>query len=110
MGLFGRKKESDKVAENREQISVSARSIETLVVLARDNAGLIAELKALQEQIKYLTPSSDSAVTNCDKKIKNLLEDLRIVLVKADGGQTPPKAIDTIMQIKVAIADRNAKM
>lgn len=109
MGVFHRKKESEKAVDDREQIDANARAVEVLIVLADKNAALVAQLRALQEQLKYLTPSADSAVTKYDQKIKHLIEDLKIVLTRADNGQTPPKAIDGIMQIKVAILERNAK-
>ena len=108
MGLFRRKKESDVTAENRAQISVNARSIEALIILARENEAFVAELRALQEKIKYLKPSAERTVISYDNKIKGLLEDLRIVLVKAEGN-LPPKAESILTQIKVMVADRNAK-
>ena len=107
---FRRKKASEKVIDNRELISTNERSIESLIVLARDDEELIQKFRRLQEKLKYLTPSKDGKVIDYDKKIKNLIEDLRIVLVKADGEPMPPKGETLLRQIELAIADRNAKV
>ena len=114
--MFGRKrrKMGEKTQDDRELISHNERAIESLIVLAKDDEELVQELKKLQEKIKYLTPSDNSKVADCDKKIKNLIEDMRIVLVKADkkGDEEtlPAKAASILQQIKLTIADRNAKL
>ena len=113
---FGRKrrKMAGKVGDEREVIAHNAAAIESLIVLAKDDEELIQELKKLQEKIKYLTPSDNGKVADCDKKIKNLIEDMRIVLVKADKKSDeetlPAKARSILQQIKLTIADRNAKL
>ena len=107
---FRRKKASEKVEDNRELISSNSRSMESLVVLARDDEELKKKFRQLEEKIKYLTPSTNGKVLDCDKKIKNLIEDLRIVLVKADGEPMPPKGENLLRQIELMIADRNAKL
>ena len=111
---FRRKKVSEKVYDNRELISHNERAVAALIVLAGDDEELVTEFRKLQEKIKYLTPSNNSKVVDCDKKIKNLIEDLRIVLVKADkksdGESFPAKASSLLQQIKLAIADRNARI
>ena len=111
---FRRKKVSEKVFDNRELISHNQRAVEALIVLAGDDEELHTELRQLQEKIKYLTPSNEGKVIDCDKKIKNLIEDMRIALVKADkkseGETLSPKAASILQQIKLAIADRNARI
>ena len=108
MGLLRRKKKSEKVTEDRELVSGNERSIETLTILAEKNEGLIKELRLLKEKLKYLVPSD--AAKEYDKKIKNQIEDLRIILVKSEG-QDLPKKVDTILtQIKVLIGDRNTNI
>ena len=114
--MFGRKrrKMGEKVGNERELISHNERAIESLIVLAKDDEELIQELKRVQEKIKYLTPSDNGKVADYDKKIKNLIEDMRIVLIKADKKSDeetlPAKAMSILQQIKLAIADRNAKL
>lgn len=109
MGLFRRKKVADKVKEDRELVETNSKAVEALVVLAEDNAELISELKDLQEKIKYLIPVENSKVVDCDKKIKNLIGDLRIALTKSDGEESK-KVSNILTDIKLAIADRNTKI
>ena len=97
--------------EDRELISENERSVDALVILAQQtgNEQFIVELKQLKEKIKYLIPSTDDKVRDYDKKIKNLIGDLRIALVKGDS-EVSVKANNLLTQIKLAIADRNAKI
>ena len=109
MGLFHRKKAAEKAGNDRDLVSENARAIEALVILAEGNEEIFADLKVMQEKIKYLTPSEDSAIYDFDKKIRNLIGDMRIALVKADG-ETSKKVANALLQIKLTIADRNAKV
>ena len=111
MGLFHRKKAADKSLEDKELISENERSVDALIVLAQqaNNEQFVVELKQLKEKIKYLIPSTDDKVRDYDKKIKNLIGDLRIALVKGDS-EVSVKANNLLTQIKLAIADRNAKI
>ena len=109
MCFFRKKRVSEKVATDRDLVSANERAVEALLVLAENNEQLQGELKALKEKLKYLTPSEEGKILDFDKKIKNLIEDMRIALVKADG-ETNKKVENALTQIKLAIADRNAKM
>lgn len=106
--LFGKKKASEKVRNDRELIEENANSIDSLIVLAKDNEELVQKLRVLKEKLKYLTPLQDPKVTDYDKKIKNLIEDMRIALVKSDGGRTN-KVDDALLNINLAITDRNVR-
>lgn len=106
---FFRNKISDKVKEDRELIEFNSRSIDAIIVLAKDNDEFINELKALQGKLKYLIPSEKSKIFDFDKTIKNKIGDLRIVLTKSDGEVTN-KATDILLDMKLAVADRNAKL
>lgn len=104
-----RKTEADKTLEDRELVAENSKSIEALVVLAKDNDSIAEELRTLQEKLKYLIPSDDSKIKDYDKKIKNLIGDMRIALTKSDGEDS--KKTETILtDLKLAIADRNAKL
>ena len=108
MGLFG-KKASVKAGEDRELIKQNAAAVDALIVLAEGNTSMTEQLTDMREKIKYLVPVEDGKVSDFDKKIKNLLGDMRIALVKGDGEDT--KKTERIMQqIKLAVADRNAKL
>lgn len=109
MLFFKKKKVADKVKEDRELIETNSKSLDALIVIAKDNEVAVNELKGLQEKLKYLIPSDNSKVEDCDKKIKNLIGDLRIALTKADGEETK-KATNILTDIKLAVADRNTKL
>lgn len=111
MGLFHRKSNGEKTKENNDLISENQRSVDALIVLADEanDTELSAEFKALKEKLKYLIPSEDERVRDFDKKIKNAIDDLRIELVKSDGKMNE-KAKKMLTQIKLLIADRNAKV
>jgi|GEM_PF-2118085 hypothetical protein len=108
MCSFKKKKASEAVKKDREQISINERSFETLIVLAKENADFAVSLRTTREKIKYLTPSADKKVTDYEKKIHNLIDDLKIVLTKTNGEELPAKAKSLLDQINLAIAERNA--
>ena len=111
MCFFHKKSKGEKTKEDNELISQNARSIEALLVLASGEGAeeFKAELKKLQEDLKYLVPSESDKVKDFDKKIKNAIEDLRIELVKGDG-EIKEKAQRLLKQIKLDVADRNVKL
>lgn len=100
---------AQKTLNDRELIAENAKSIDALIVLSQDNEELIGELLDLQNELKYLKPSSLPKVIDFDKAIKNKLGDLRIALTKSDG-EANKKTREAIMDIKLAVADRNAKL
>ena len=109
MCFFKKKKSADKVKENAKLISSNSGEIGALLVHAEGNAELTAELKELQGNLKFLRPSDDSNVTDYDKKIKNKIGDMKIALTKSDG-ESSAKALDILKDIKLALAERNARL
>ena len=109
MCFFKKKKNSEKVKQDRDLISENEKAIDALIALAVNNSDIINEFKDIKEKIKYLIPSERDNVRDYDKKIKNLIADLRIVLVKNDSELTI-KANKILTQIKLAIADRNVNI
>ena len=109
MCFFKKKKNSEKVKQDRDLISENEKAIDALIALAVNNPDIINEFKDIKEKIKYLIPSERDNVRDYDKKIKNLIADLRIALVKNDSELTI-KANKILTQIKLAIADRNVNI
>lgn len=111
MCLFRRKKVADKTKEDKELINENEMAVDALIILAGQagDENLVKEFKLIKEKIKYLIASGNSKVYDFDKKIKNLIGDLRIVMVKNDSEVTA-KADKLILQINLAIIDRNTKM
>lgn len=109
MCFFKKKKMGEKTKEDRELIEANSKSIEALIILAKDNDELIKQFKQLRETVKFLIASDKSKVLDYDSKIKNLIGDLRIALTKSDG-EGSKKIDDLIVELKLAIADRNTKL
>lgn len=109
MCIFKRKKASDKVKDDRELIEFNAKSMDSLIVLAKDNQELISRLRDLKEAVKYLIPSDNSKVVDYDKTIKNKIGDLRIALTKSNG-ENSKKIDEAIGDLKLSIADRNIRL
>ena len=107
--FFFRKKASEKTREDKELVEQNNKAIEALLVLADGNEYLTDQLKELQEKLKYLIATETKEVQSCDKKIRDLIGDMRIALTKGDG-ETTKKAENLLTQIKLTLADRNAKI
>ncbi len=103
MCFFRRKKVAEKTKENQEAIELNSKSIDVLVVLAEGKEDVVAELNDIKEKLTFLLPS-DKAV-NVDKKIKNLIGDLKIALTKSEG-EMSGKVSEIIKEIELAIAER----
>ena len=86
-------------------IEANSKAIDALMVLAKDNALLIEGLEGIRETLKFLIPSDNSKVIDCDKSIKNKIGDLRIVLTKS-GDDVVKKAEAVFTDIKLVVADR----
>lgn len=115
--MFGRKrrKMGEKTQDDRELISHNERAVEALIVLVENDEELVEEFKTLQQKIKFLAATDNGKVIDCDKKIRNLIDDMKIALIKAEKKSPEEeglnaKARSILQQIKLTIADRNAKM
>ena len=108
MGLF-KKKNSQNNAKDRELISQNERAMDALLILAEKDENLVEKLKEVKEKIKYLVPSHEDKIYDFDVKIKRHIEDIRIALVKSDG-ETNKKVEIALSDIRLNIADRNAKL
>lgn len=107
--FFFKKKAAVKTHEDKDLIEQNYKSIDGLTVLAAGNEALESEFNDLKEKLKYLIATENKDVVSYDKKIGDLIGDMKIALTK-DGGETTKKVENTLTQIKLAIAERNAKM
>lgn len=106
MCFFRKKKVSDLTTQDRELIEFNAKSVESLIVLAKGNFDLIKELNVLKEKIKYLIASDKAKIYDYDKAIKNKIGDLKIALTRSEGADN--KSIQQLIaEIDLAVADRN---
>lgn len=104
-----KKTDAEKTIDDRELVATNSAAMDALVVLAQDNDEMIGELKELQEKLKYLIPSDEPKIYDADKKIKHLIGDMRIALTKSDGEESK-KTESILLDLKLAVADRNTKL
>lgn len=104
--FFRNRTSSEKSNEDRELISENEKSINSLIVLANNNEEFISTLKSIQERIKYLIPSTDKDILDFDKKIRNIIGDLRILLTKNEGN-IGKKEESLIRDLNLTIEDRS---
>jgi hypothetical protein len=70
-----------------------------------NSESFINALNALKPKLKYLIPSTNKNVIEYDKKIKNLFEDMKIVLSK--NNKDEEKSMSMIKETERLIAERN---
>ena len=109
--LIIKKKKSAPVETDTDNklIAENSKFVEVLLVQAEGNDEVLAELKDLQESLKYLKPSKDKKVYDYDKKIKDSLGDLKIAFTKSDG-EGNKKTVQLIKEVKMLIAERNVNV
>ncbi len=105
MLFFKKKKAAEANRQDYDLVEVNAKTVEVLIAQTEDENFRTA-LRDLQEELKYLMPSAKSKVYDCDKKIKNLLEDLKIALIKCKDETANEKAQGLLKDIHIAIAER----
>lgn len=103
---FKKKTNAESNMTDRELVEKNSRTIDVLIELNR-NEEFEAELRNVQETLKYLQPSTNHKIYEADKKIKNAIGDLKIALNKVSDDE-PNKKVEALMRdLKVAIAERN---
>lgn len=108
MLFFKKKTNKVKNTNDREIIETNANAIDTLIVLTK-NEEVKAELKKMQEQIKYIIALPDSKAIDHDKKIRNTISDIKIELVKdKDDEKTIAKVQSLMRDLNLLIAERKA--
>lgn len=103
-----KKRKSECVKEDREQIEANYKAIDVLAVLAKEDEALLASLEELQESLRYLIASSDGKVKKYDEKIGELLGDLKILLAKR-GTDNKKETESLLSSLRLCIAERKAK-
>ncbi len=102
---FRRKTKAESNIQDREIIEENSKTIDVLIKLSNDEE-YIEKLRYVQETLKYLTPSTDGKVYAADKKIRNIIGDLKIALNKSVDKEECKKADGLLRDLDVAIAER----
>ena len=90
--------------EDKELVVANSKAISVLTKILQDEE-FVTRAEQIQIQLKFLTPSNNNKVMDCDKKIRNILEDLKIIVVKNNHDKVND-AIGTLYKIEVLIAER----
>lgn len=107
MCLIHRKKDSLKTSEDGELIDHNYKSIDSILALVNNNETIKKELTEIREKLRFLIPSPKSEIYKFDKKIQDEIGEMRIACVKEKDSE---KITEYMAQIKLLIADRNAKI
>jgi len=103
MFFFKKKRTIDKIKEDRELVNYNADTVNVLLELAKNDEELIKELKKLQDDLHFLTPSDLESVLDYDKKIKSALNELKVYITSNEK----QKVTAGFSDIKILIAERN---
>ena len=99
--------ESEQILENRQTVATNAQTVEILLVLAKGKENTVKELLKLQDELRYLTPSTDEKVKQIDEKIANELGDCKIELSKKHEENEDGKLAMHLENIRLKIAERS---
>ena len=103
----GKKTEKEILNASKDLIAANTQTIEALLVLARGKENTIKELKAIQDKLRYLSPSTDERVKAIDEKIKGELGDLKIELSKKKEEEKDEKVSAHLENVRLKIAERS---
>ena len=94
--------------DDRKQLILAAQEIDVLILLDKDKK-FERQLNELKDELLYVSPRENKDVCELDRKIKDKIGDLKLVLNKYDDldEENVDKIISTIM---VMIKERDAKV
>lgn len=105
--MFKKKSKTEVILDNRKSLFANLTELEALSILALDNSVISTLFSDCIEELKYATPSSRDDVKEEDKRIANLLGDLKIVVNKLSKGRGEEDTQKILLEIKQRIAIRN---
>lgn len=105
--MFKKKSKTEVILDNRKILFANLTELEALSILALDNSVISTLFSDCIEELKYATPSSRDDVKEEDKRIANLLGDLKIVVNKLNKGRGEEDTQKLLLEIKQRIAIRN---
>lgn len=107
--LIDKMRGKDKVwknnVENSKTVDTNSRMVDVLITLNK-NYDIECELKKLKFELECMQSSPKESVAKIDCKIKNSLDDFRIVLTKLKDKDDTAKSEACLQDIRVLIAQR----
>ena len=103
MLFFKKKSKAESNKKDRDLIEANSQKMDALIVLAEEE--LKQDLEKIKEEIKYIIPLTDDKAYKMDEKMRNLIDDIKIELVKE---KSTVKVANLIKDLRVMIAERKA--
>ncbi len=103
MLFFKKKSKAESNKKDRDLIEANSQKMDALIVLADEE--LKKDLEKIKEEIKYIIPLTDDKAYKMDEKMRNLIDDIKIELVK---DKSAVKVANLIKDLRVMIAERKA--
>ncbi len=103
MLFFKKKSKAESNKKDRDLIEANSQKMDALIVLAEEE--LKQDLEKIKEEIKYIIPLTDDKAYKMDEKMRNLIDDIKIELVK---DKSTIKVANLIKDLRVMIAERKA--
>lgn len=103
MLFFKKKSKAESNKKDRDLIEANSQKMDALIVLAEEE--LKQDLEKIKEEIKYIIPLTDDKAYKMDEKMRNLIDDIKIELVK---DKSTVKVANLIKDLRVMIAERKA--
>ena len=103
MLFFKKKSKAESNKKDRDLIEANSQKMDALIVLAEEE--LKQDLGKIKEEIKYIIPLTDDKAYKMDEKMRNLIDDIKIELVK---DKSTVKVANLIKDLRVMIAERKA--
>lgn len=103
MLFFKKKSKAESNKKDRDLIEDNSQKMDALIVLADEE--LKKDLEKIKEEIKYIIPLTDDKAYKMDEKMRNLIDDIKIELVK---DKSAVKVANLIKDLRVMIAERKA--
>lgn len=105
MCFFKKKHTVDKNKESKELVSAIAGKAKALVVLAT-NENNKKQLEELANQVEYMDVSPKEEVKKIDRKISDLLDDMKIQLTRSERKGSDAELDKLIKEIQVKLVER----
>lgn len=99
---FKKKSDATENFNDRELVAANSKYVGVLLAIVEDEDEKASLLK-LQDELKYLTPSPNEKVAGYDKKIKDMLDDMRVLFQKKEHA----KIAQALREVRETIALRN---
>ena len=93
------------LSESRQAIELNYKSLDALLAMCEEEKN-IEELNSLRTKMQYMRPSSSAQVYKQDVKIKNTIEDTKILFAKKKTNEDEI-VNEVVGELGVLIAERN---